>query len=75
MKRSTYLLVHMYESFSGVVQHKMIGLYNSRDDAESAILRLINQPGFKDFPEKFIINEYELNKIYDDFEALNFSPT
>jgi len=75
MRKNTYLLVHIYKSSSEVVQHKMIGLYKSRDDAKSAILRLIDKPGFKDFPENFIISEYELNKVYDDFEALTFSPT
>jgi hypothetical protein len=39
---------------------KFIGVYATREDAEAAIKRLRNQPGFSDWPDGFSIGEYEI---------------
>ena len=57
--KSVFLLEHSYEiSDTGEQETKTIGIYSSRDKAEQAINRLIKQPGFRDFPEYFNIDEY-----------------
>ena len=53
-----------------IVQHenptnddvKFIGVYSSRELAAEAVLRMIEQPGFRDFPENFHIGLYEINE-------------
>jgi hypothetical protein len=36
----------------------LIGVYSSKGKAEQAIERLSCQPGFKDFPDYFTVDEY-----------------
>ena len=40
----------------------VIGVYRTKENAESAIGRLAQKPGFVDEPAGFEISEYELNK-------------
>jgi hypothetical protein len=40
----------------------LIGVYRTRADAEAAILRVREKPGFSAEPEGFQICEYSLNK-------------
>ena len=60
-----YVLQHEYlygenDEYSEV---KMLGVFRSREDAEEAITRYKNLPGFKEFSDEcFYIGEYELNK-------------
>lgn len=56
-----YILHHSYE-MEGQEQTKLIGVYTSAGEAEAAVARLKNQPGFKDRPDDFIYEAYELNK-------------
>src|SRR5438094_8398411 len=56
-----FVLQHAYE----VGEHdeiKLIGVYASEPDAEAAIKRLRTQPGFRDHPEGFHIDAYELGR-------------
>jgi len=41
---------------------KFIGIYSSREKAESAISRLVLQQGFKDFPDGFNIDQYTIDE-------------
>ncbi len=57
------MVQHSYErSETGEEEIKFIGAYSSRVKAEDAIKRLSKQSGFKDFPEYFFIDEYEIDK-------------
>jgi hypothetical protein len=40
----------------------LIGVYASSKDAEAAIQRVKDQPGFRDYPEGFEIAEYIIGK-------------
>jgi hypothetical protein len=40
----------------------LIGAYQTEQDAAAAIERLRNKPGFRDFPQGFKAEPYELNK-------------
>jgi hypothetical protein len=41
---------------------KFIGAYSSRASAQLAVDRLRSQPGFRDYPDDFSIDEYEIDK-------------
>lgn len=64
---TVFVLEHSYESAdTGEQEAKLIGVYSSKEMAEKAIERLKKQPGFRDFPDYFNIDEYVLNQ--DDWE-------
>ena len=57
---SVFILQHSYESPEE--QTKFIGVYSSREKAQEAISRLSSQPGFKNFPDNFYIDEYQIDQ-------------
>jgi homoserine kinase type II len=57
-----YILHHVRADDEYAADTKLIGVYRSRDSAEAAILRLQNQPGFRDHPAGFNIDPYQLDK-------------
>jgi hypothetical protein len=56
-----FILWHVHELESGD-DEKLIGVHQTEDDAKAVIDRLRSQPGFKDTPEGFQIDRYEINK-------------
>jgi hypothetical protein len=61
--KTVFLLQHAYKlTPDSEEQIKIIGVYATRGDAESAIARLSEQPGFCDFPDHFEIGEFELGR-------------
>lgn len=56
-----YVLHHEYEWY-GRDEVKLIGVYRSRQDAEAAIARVRDQPGFRDWPEGFSVDAYRLGE-------------
>ncbi|WP_310486487.1 hypothetical protein [Chamaesiphon sp. VAR_69_metabat_338] len=59
--RTVFLLQHSYER-DDCDETKTIGIYSSRSQAEAAIVRLSQQPGFCERPDDFWIDEYELDR-------------
>jgi len=59
--KTVFVLQHSYE-VNGNEETKFIGVYSTQEDAGDAVNRLKELPGFRDRPESFYINEYELNK-------------
>jgi hypothetical protein len=59
--KSVFILEHYYE-INEIDETKFIGVYETKELAEEAILRLKTQPGFRDRPNDFHIAETELNK-------------
>ncbi|MEY2465888.1 MAG: hypothetical protein QOD03_409 [Verrucomicrobiota bacterium] len=58
-----FLVHHSYEvEPCGHDETKLIGIYSTRQSAEAAIERLSIQPGFRDKPEYFSIDEYAIDK-------------
>jgi hypothetical protein len=41
---------------------KLIGVYRSEKAARAAISRVVEQPGFRDSPDGFKVDRYELDK-------------
>jgi len=59
--KSVFLLQHSYE-LDECEETKLIGIYSSREQAETAIQKYKNVLGFKDYPDCFYLDEYELDK-------------
>ena len=63
LMKSVFILRHAYEqSQTGEEETKFIGVYSSKQKAQEAIKRLSLQPGFKDFPDYFFIEEYDIDQ-------------
>lgn len=61
--KTVFILRHSYElSDTGKEETKFIGVYSSKEKAEKAIERLSKQPEFRDFPDYFYIDEYEIDQ-------------
>jgi len=58
---SVFVVQHSHET-AECEDVKMIGVYGSRSDAEAAVDRLVRQPGFREHPSGFHIDEYEIGK-------------
>jgi hypothetical protein len=59
---SVFILWHVREIDGGDEDEKLIGIYRTRADAEAAISRLSDKPGFRDWPSGFQIHEYVLGR-------------
>lgn len=57
-----FLLWHVHEMRDGEDDAKLIGVYATADDAESARLRVLPQPGFRDLPEGFQVTQYSVGQ-------------
>lgn len=57
-----YLMHHIRSDDEYGDSAKLIGVYRSENIARSAISRLKGQPGFRDHPNGFQIEAYELDK-------------
>lgn len=59
---SVFLLWHSRDLGDGDSDDKLIGTYRSRANAEAAMARTRLLPGFADFPNDFVIDEYTLDQ-------------
>ena len=57
-----FLVRHTHELSEDVDDEKLIGVYETREDADAAIRRVSSQPGFRHFPDGFSVEEYEIGK-------------
>jgi len=57
-----FLVQHVHIHEDGEEDIKLIGVYSSRASAEQAIERLKQQPGFRDTPEGFVLDQYTLDE-------------
>ncbi|MEG3148118.1 hypothetical protein U1839_26005 [Sphingomonas sp. RT2P30] len=61
-RRFVYLLWHSRELGEGETDDKLIGIYDSGEAAEAARVRKLDFEGFRDWPESFLIDRYEVNR-------------
>jgi hypothetical protein len=47
-----------------IFDKKIIGYFSCKEKAEKIKLEYKNLPGFRDYPNDFIIDEYEMDKDY-----------
>ena len=59
---TVFLLWHVHSLSEDTEDEKLIGVYATEREAQAAISRLQNLPGFKDSPEGFDIAVYEIGK-------------
>jgi hypothetical protein len=59
---NVYVLQHVHSVEDGEEDVKFIGVYSSRENAQAAIARLSQAPGFLDAPAGFHIDEYQIDK-------------
>ncbi len=57
-----YILWHALDFVDESCDYKIVGAYRTKVDAEAAIERAKKLPGFKDFPEHFVISTYTANE-------------
>ena len=62
-RSAVYLLWHSYESEPGRDEDKLCGVFATRDRAEQARVELTRQPGFRERPDDFVIDEYALDEL------------
>jgi len=58
---TVYVLQHAHEHDDALEDVKMIGVYSSEAKAREAIERVVGQPGFRDHPDGFTIDAYEVD--------------
>jgi hypothetical protein len=58
---NVFVLQHVHEHSNGYEDTKLIGVYSTEEQAQAAIHRLINQPGFCQHPDGFSVDRYELD--------------
>jgi hypothetical protein len=59
---TVYVLQHVHALDDGTEDIKFIGVYSSRENAQSAIERLAKAPGFSEAPTGFHVDEYQVDK-------------
>ncbi len=60
---SVYVVWHLDQEAADEEAHeKLIGVYSTEQRAKDAVARLGAKPGFSDFPERWDIQEYELDE-------------
>ena len=57
-----FVLHHVRRDDEYAENAKLIGIYRSQEAVDAAIARLAGQPGFRDYPEGFQAEAYELDK-------------
>jgi hypothetical protein len=57
-----YVLQHVHSLDDGTEDVKFIGVYSLRENAQAAIARLCQAPGFSETPAGFHIDEYQVDK-------------
>jgi hypothetical protein len=66
MSSQIFILTHAHELPDEQEDVKLIGVYSTREQAESAQARAGQRRGFMDHPDGFLIQAYELDR--DDWE-------
>ena len=57
-----HVVFHSYEDAAGCEEVKFIGVYSSEARANAAVERLRKQPGFRDRPDGFHVDPYDVDK-------------
>jgi homoserine kinase type II len=62
MMETVYVLHHVRAIDESGEEVKLIGIYRSKEATDAATARLSGQPGFRDYPDGFQAEPYELDK-------------
>lgn len=75
MPGTVFVVQHSRERSDGTEDVELIGVYSNRSLAEAAIARLLPQPAFRDFPDGFHVDSYELDSEHSRRGFLTATPT
>lgn len=64
MEISVYLLEHNYETDDGMDHAKTLGIFSSKEKAMLMIDKYRKLPGFKKYPDGFLIDRYVLDQAW-----------
>ena len=59
---TVFMLIHKYPDNGPEDTGKLIGIYATRADANAAITRLLPHPGFRKYPNDFLITEFSVDQ-------------
>ena len=59
---NVFVLQHVHSLENGVEDIKLIGVYSSRENAQTTAARLARVSGFSDAPDDFHIDEYPIDR-------------
>jgi hypothetical protein len=62
MLEHVFVVEHEHELSEGCDDVKLIGVYESEEDAEKAVERAKQRPGFRGHPEGFSISSYKVGE-------------
>ena len=62
--KSVFTLWHIHEVEGEEDEDRFIGVFSSREEAENIMESFKTKPGFKEAPDGFIIDEYQLGKTH-----------
>ena len=57
-----YYLEHIHKISNDNESAKLLGIFSTEENAKKAINKYKKLPGFKDFPDDFIIDKYQINE-------------
>ena len=64
--KEVYLLLHLREYSDGTgADSKLLGAYSSLEEIEKVMPHYLEQEGFRDYPDGFRIDKYELDEYSD----------
>ena len=61
-KDHLYIVSHDFETERQLDNPRQVGVYSTQQQAEMAVKRMRRLPGFKDFPNGFMIGRYRVNQ-------------
>jgi hypothetical protein len=61
MSNQIFILTHVFDLPDDQEDVKLIGVYSTEDDAQAAVERAKQRPGFAQYPDGFNIDAYELD--------------
>ncbi len=71
--KTAFLLFHTHQTSDGEDDSKLLGVFATYADAQSAQHRAQSKPGFSEHATGFTIDEYEIGKDYwsDGFRTIS----
>jgi hypothetical protein len=71
MQHTYFLLLHVRDFQKREASEKLIGIYSSEVEARAAIQRTIEQPGFRQTPNNYIIEQMTVGetRLRDGFKT------
>lgn len=63
MDKTVFMLHHVHEFENGHEDVKLIGVFSTREKAESALAKVKDMPGFKELPQGFSLDEHTLDQL------------